>query len=401
MRRFIERALQKVEKLNVEQTRRLIGDLADESARVQIVLDSMRDGVIVTDEENRLVLTNPAIERLLPLELDEYSEQPIWTMIVNRGVADFVRTTLVCAVSATDEEFTLSGRVISCSIVPLTRAGRIEGNILQVVDITEKRVRESQLRRAESLASFTTMAAGVAHEIKNPLGSIGIHIQLIRKALATGRPNGRSSGRLNGRSSGRPNGRSSRVLNYLDVVDEEVHRLDRIIVDFLFAIRPIDLKLELRDLNEVCQELIDFVHLELEANGIEVRSTFAARLPRVNIDERYIKQVLLNIVKNAQSAMPDGGIIDIRTGLRGEMVAIGIQDNGTGMSDEVQRRIFEPYFTTRDFGSGIGMTLVYKIIEEHRGDIEIVSSEGNGATITLLLPIPQREQRLIEQGGTV
>ena len=391
MRRFVERALRKVEKLNPDQTRRLIADLAHESARVRIVLDSMSDGVIVADEENRLLLCNRAAERLLPLDVEENSEQPIWRMIHDRRVADFVYATLMRGVSARDEEFVIdeTDHIVTCDILPLAQGGRIEGNIVQIVDVTEKRARESQLRRAESLASFTTMAAGVAHEIKNPLGSIGIHIQLIRRALT----NSSSADSAGGADS------TTRISGYLDVVDEEMERLNRIIVNFLFAIRPVDLKPKLRDLNEVVRGLIEFVRIELEDNGIEVQAPLADCLPRVEIDEKYIKQALLNIIKNAQSAMPDGGILRITTYSQGETVSLEIADSGVGMTADVQRRIFEPYFTTRDFGSGIGMTLVYKIIKEHRGDIGIVSSEGNGTTITLLLPVPQRERRLLDWGG--
>jgi len=390
MRKFIERAIGKLPKLDDEQIRSLIRDLARENEQIEVVLDSMNDGVVVSDVENKLILFNKAAERLVPLSTSDMYERPVWKLIEDAEISGFLRQTLEQEDSVTDREFTLEAgsitRILSCSITPLVRNGHIQGNIFRIVDISEKRGREARLRRAESLASLTTLAAGVAHEIKNPLGSIGIHVQLLEKALKSAE-----------------NVEQERIKGYLDVVNEEIDRLNRIVVDFLFAVRPMDVKLEDRDPNVVVHELLDFVRYELEHNNIVLNEELEEDLPWVQLDEKYFKQALMNIVKNAISSMPDGGTLTVSTRQRGDEVQLLIVDTGTGMSEEVMAKIFEPYFTTKDFGSGIGLTLVYKVVKEHMGEISVSSQEGRGTTFTITLPVPQRERKLFGwtgEGGT-
>ncbi len=387
MNKFVKRALKKFSKLDREQIRSLLEDLAGEHERLEVVLDSMNDGILVSDTRHCLMLTNKPAERLLPiLRTESGGESVVWESIGDDDVAAFVRDALQNDASVSEYEFTVSNgdtdRILSITITPLVHAGRIEGNIILVKDVSEKRAREARLRRAESLASLTTLAAGVAHEIKNPLGSIGIHLQLANKALS-------------GESSVEPDS----IRQYLSVIGEEVDRLNRIVVDFLFAVRPMDVNPVEASLNDVIEELTEFVSPELEHNSITLELDLADELPRVEIDEKYFKQALLNLVKNAIAAMPDGGTLRFASQRRDDTVELRISDTGIGMSEDVMEKIFEPYFTTRDTGSGIGLTLVYKIVREHHGDIAVSSQEGNGTAFTISLPVPQREMHLIGWEG--
>ncbi|MEX2445440.1 MAG: ATP-binding protein [Alkalispirochaeta sp.] len=387
MRGFVRRALEKLSKLDSAQLEQLLQTVAAENERLAVVLDSMKDGVLVTDEEHRLILVNKAAERLIPFASGRIiGDRPLWDVIADQDISEFVHTALENDESVTDREFALdhggTTRILSCSLIPLVQAGHIRGNILQLVDISEKRGREARLRRAESLASLTTLAAGVAHEIKNPLGSIGIHNQLIQKMVSQLDPE-----------------EAERINSYLTVIDEEIERLNRIVVDFLFAVRPMDTKLEDGNLNSLISDLLGFVQYELEQAGIEVVRDLDDQLPQLKLDPKYFKQATMNLVKNAISAMPDGGMLRVTTQKRGDQVLLRMSDNGVGMSPEVRDKIFEPYFTTKDFGSGIGLTLVYKVVKEHMGDISVISKEGHGTTFTITLPLPQREQQLIGWKG--
>jgi two-component system, sporulation sensor kinase E len=386
MRKFIERAIEKLSKLDQAQIRSLILDLAGANERNELVLDSMSDGVMVSDTQHALVLVNKAADRLIPFTQHEVLERPIWEVIADREISAFVHRSLLSQDSVHDREFTIDSggttRILSCSILPLVGSGSIQGNIFHIEDVTEKRGREARLRRAESLASLTTLAAGVAHEIKNPLGSIGIHIQLMQKAL-----------HLDGEVD------RSRLESYIEVVNEEIDRLNRIVVDFLFAVRPIDVHLEERDLNEIIRDLLKFVRYELEEANIELVEKLDAALDPIALDEKYLKQALMNMVKNAIAAMPDGGTLRIETGRRGDEVNLLISDTGVGISDDILSKIFEPYFTTKDFGSGIGLTLVYKVVKEHMGEITVDSQEGKGATFSITFPIPQTRQHLLSWNG--
>jgi PAS domain S-box-containing protein len=386
MRGFIERALNKLDKLDSTQIRTLIHDLASEHEQMQIVLDSMNDAVVVSDNEHYLVMVNKAAERLLPLVPGDLAERRIWEIIGDEEIAGFVHATLEAEDSVWDVEFTLehqgTTRILLLSLFPLVRNGHVTGNILRVEEVTERKSKEARLRRAESLASLTTLAAGVAHEIKNPLGSIGIHIQLIQKELAALEESERE-----------------RIQGYIDVVNEEVNRLNKIVVDFLFAVRPMNVELEDADMNAVIADLLEFVRYELEQNDIELEADLQDDLPKVQLDEKYFKQAVMNIVKNGLAAMPEGGTLTVKTRCRSDNVELVIRDTGEGMPEDVREKIFEPYFTTRDFGSGIGLTLVYKVVKEHMGEISVQSEEGKGSRFILTFPVPQREQHLLEWSG--
>jgi PAS domain S-box-containing protein len=386
VRKFIERALKKLSKLDNEQIHDLVYSLASENERIEVVLDSLADGIVVADEEHNVILVNKAAERLIPFTSSDYYERAMWDAIGDDDISAFVRTVLENQESVMDREFTLDhlgkDRILSCSVLPLVRDGHIQGNILHVEDVTERRNREARLRRAENLASLTTLAAGVAHEIKNPLGSIGIHIQLVEKAL-------KEPEKMD----------SDKVQSYLAVVNEEVERLNKIVVDFLFAVRPMNVNLEERAMNSVVREVLEFVGHELQQAGIEIESLLAEDLPNLELDEKYLKQAIMNIVKNAMSAMPEGGTLRVATQRRGDQVELQISDTGVGMSEEVQQKIFEPYFTTRDYGSGIGLTLVYKVVKEHNADVTVRSQPEKGSTFTITFPVPQKEQHLLGWNG--
>ncbi len=386
MRKFIQRALAKLEKLDMEQIHALVSQIAKENEQLEMVLDSMTDGVIVLDRTHRVIQYNKAAERVLPVVPGELEEKPVWTVVDDTEVAEFLHVSLENQDKFVDKEFTIESggqaRVLTCSSMPLVQGGEIQGTLLHIEDITERRSKEARLHRAESLASLTTLAAGVAHEIKNPLGSIGIHIQLIQRTMAAPK-------RLDRKT----------VNHYLEIITEEVDRLNRIVVDFLFAVRPMDAHPEEADINKLLEDLLEFVHFELEEADVELVSELGDELPTLEFDEKLMKQALLNIINNAVAAMPEGGSLTVATERKGEVVLVHVKDSGSGISDENMAKIFEPYFTTKDFGSGLGLTVVYKIVKEHGGEIAVKSKEGEGTTFTISLPIPVKELRLLGWKG--
>ncbi|MCF7945502.1 MAG: PAS domain-containing protein [Spirochaetia bacterium] len=383
MRKFIERAVEKLPKLNTEQIKSLIDLLLRENERFEGVLDSLYDGIIVTDNNHRIIMINKSAHRLLPIHPGEQEFHLLWTAVNDDDIADFLHTVVPEGDKILDEEFYLENCsnlcVLSISVFPFVREKQVEGSIVLVRDITEKKKQEARFRRAENLASLTTLAAGVAHEIKNPLASIGIHLQLMRREVEQKRYLEKEN-----------------VYGYLDVIDEEIERLNSIVVDFLFAVRPMDTRMKSDDLNALLQEMLDFVKYELEENKISLTVNLLSSLPKVEIDAKYLKQALLNIIKNAIGAMPEGGNLKVSTEKEHDKVNIYIQDNGVGIPEKNMSKIFEPYFTTKDFGSGLGLTVVYKVIKEHQGDISINSIEGKGTTFTISLPLPRDERTLID-----
>ncbi|HTO21493.1 MAG TPA: ATP-binding protein [Spirochaetia bacterium] len=385
MRKFLQKALDRLGKMDSEQVRALITRIASENDLLGMLLESLTEGIIVTNQEHRVMLYNKSAERLIPMATDDLVDKLLWDCMADRELAEFFSATLRSQGKAADREFTLDGsppRTLSVSLLPLVRGGSVEGSVAHIEDVTEKRSKEARLRRAESLASLTTLAAGVAHEIKNPLGSMGIHLQLIQKKVA-------------GRDCIEPRD----IEQHLRVLNEEVDRLNRIVVDFLFAVKPMDTILEDGDLNRVIEELLQFVHPELDQAGVIIDSRLAPGLPLLRIDARYVKQALLNLIKNAVAAMPGGGTLGVQTLRAGDEVLVRISDTGAGIPDEIMDKIFEPYFTTKPFGTGLGLTIVFKIVKEHFGDISVQSRVGEGTTVTLALPVPQKEKILIDYKG--
>jgi PAS domain S-box-containing protein len=384
MRSFIRKALTKLDKLDQRQIHSIIYDLTRENERFESLIEVTVDSLVLTDREHRVLLYNHVVEKfLLMTRFHGLYGRKLWTVIADKDLAAFVQKTLEAKEIAMDRDCALEvkgeKRIMSVTLIPLSAKERILGGLFFMTDVTVLRTTEARLRRAESLASLTTMTAGVAHEIKNPLGAIGIHIQLVKKAL-----------------QGKTTVASKLILKNIDVVSEEVERLNKIVVDFLFAVRPMNIKPERIDLNSLMREILDFVKVELTENKITLEEKLTRHLPKILIDPKAIRQAVLNIIKDALAAMPRGGTLTAATGKKGDYVRLVISDTGTGISQENLDKIFEPYFTTKEFGSGLGLTNVFKIIKEHRADISVDSEPGKGASFTISFPVPEIEQQLLE-----
>ena len=180
------------------------------------------------------------------------------------------------------------------------------------------------------------------------------------------------------------------------LIQEEIDRLNGIVVDFLFAVRPVNAELRLLNPHEQLQQCLDFCMPELTEKQVEVQLDLMENPPDLMLDSKLFRQVVLNLVQNAEGAMPDGGILWFSTQVKNDRFLLNIADNGTGMDDKTASRIFEPYFTTKAAGTGLGLTMVYKIIKEFAGDIQVQSSLGEGTLFRISLPVPQRECRLLE-----
>ena len=398
MRPFIKRALQKLDELDAEKSRNVILGAAREIDRLETVLDSLPRGILVCDTAHNLILANKAARRFLSIVSYEQARETVWSVIPGELIAEFLAHTLVSKDKAEEREFdvdvTGTPRLLSVSVMPLVEDRQVSGSLVLVDDITERRAREGRIRRMENLASLTTLAAGVAHEIKNPLGSLSIHAQLIQKAMDAQKKLCAQLHETEGTGCD-PSRYFPIIDKYLKVVNEEMERLNGIVVDFLFAVRPMNAELRRGNINALIKELAEFVSFELDASGIECVINLAENVPLVNFDERLMKQALLNLIKNAIAAMSSGGRLSITTEASERELFINIADTGTGICEENISKIFEPYFTTKETGSGLGLTMVFKIIKEHQGEISVRSRNGEGTVFFITLPIPQTELRLL------
>ena len=403
MRSYVKRVKQKVEKLSKEQILSLLEDISDENESLYSVLESLSTGLLIINDDFHLVRYNQIAESWLPfserLEDILNSENAIWEYVEDEDVANFIKNCMEKNITNCSEDFSIvtsggSVRFLTITISPLVNEGELSGKLILVRDITEKKNQDILLHRMENLANLTNLAAGMAHEIKNPLGAISIHIQLIQKALAKAREN----------QNVLPPPKF--VEDHIDVVNEEIEHLNKLVMDFLLAVRPVKAQLELKEPDKLIENLVSFFKPEFKDEGIEVLFKPSESGKRILLDEKLFRDVIMNISQNSLAALKskftgkkDGAKFCISNVVRENKFIITIADNGCGMSEESLSKIFEPYYTTKANGTGLGMTMVYKIIKEFSGDIIVDSKEGQGTAFTITFPIPQKDVKLLSSEG--
>ena len=409
MHDYVKRITKMIPKLSQEQLQRIIKNVANENAMLDSILESLTTGLIVVDKQWRILKFNKISERFLSFihfeDETNRSYKKVWEVISDVNVSEFLRDCADKDKSNISQEFSIPlpnsdnlTRFIVVYVLSLVSDSKINGRIIKIYDVTEQRLQEVKMRRMENMAGLTTLAANMAHEIKNALGAISIHIQLLQKAIEKQR---NSTGVLPEKKF---------VEDHLDVVNEEIDNLNRLITDFLFAVRPVNANYSLVDPYLVLKKLVDFLSPEFNSHRVSFTVKNPNSTAKLLIDEKIFREMIINIVQNAFAAIKERfpecknedlqndefiGKISIRISVKFDKYIISISDNGCGMSDETIVRLFEPYFTTRATGTGLGMTLVYKIVKEFSGDIHVKSEENKGTTFIIEFPIPQTEKKLL------
>jgi signal transduction histidine kinase len=248
---------------------------------------------------------------------------------------------------------------------------------------------QSTIRYSRKLAALGRLSAGVAHEVKNPLNAMMIHLELLRQQFV-GRPAGAvvaaGAASVAETPSGMDSVESREALQHVEVIGNEIRRLDEVVQGFLKFSRPEDLKLQPIGLAALFDEVIPIVRPEAERSGAQL-VVECDGVPDVNGDPAMLRQAFLNLALNACQAMAGGGTLRIHgETARGRRVAISFADTGVGIKPEHLKRIFDLYFTTKEKGSGIGLSMVYRTVQMHDGEIEVQSTPGSGTTFRVLLP---------------
>jgi len=273
------------------------------------------------------------------------------------------------------------------------------GMALILHDATEAREQTHEAIESERIQALTLLAASVAHELGNPLNALSIHLQLMEREIRKlGQPAASVEGRLAKREgdSDEVSDIAAKLEKYIGVAKGEVNRLDYIVTQFLQAIRPSKPKLKKNPLNDTVQETIELLRPEFDNRGQAIKLEFAKSLPLAVFDAAQIKQSLINLMKNSMHAMSTSGELTIKTGETGSGVWVSLTDTGAGIPQEQIKRIFEPYYTTKEKGSGLGLMIVQRIVRDHDGRLELVSHGGRGTTFRIWLPIDERRQHLLE-----
>ncbi|MFN4216292.1 MAG: two-component system sensor histidine kinase NtrB [Brevinematales bacterium] len=368
--RFFEKIMDRLDHLDRNGLKNLIESLQQKQKILQLVFEALDEGIIIVSGE-RVVVMNNVAKVMLGYKNKQYGTMAeMEKFVVNRTLWHILR--LLFAEEDIRKEFTLMQQEPKYYLVE-KRTVADDVILYKIMDQTENKKLQFQLKNIESLAALNTLAAGIAHEIKNPLTAIDLHTQLIQRAVQ------KNLVCLD-----------ENLSQYIKTISDETKRLTQIVNDFLLAARTRQLKLSFEDINLFLQETLHLLKPELEEKQIVLREEYQ-QMPKNFIDKDYLKQAILNLVKNAIEAMEKSSlkVLKVRTWydtIR-DATAIEIADTGCGIAPDQLQKIFEPYYTTKDYGTGLGLTITYKIIKEHDGDIQIQSKPGEGTSFTIYLPI--------------
>ncbi|MEO8351842.1 MAG: ATP-binding protein [Chthoniobacteraceae bacterium] len=387
---FLDKLIERLGRVDPEDVQNYLLRLSDEKGFLETIFNAIHEGVIVTDLEGRINYLNRSACELFALERDECLGRPLVERLRGLEWSRLVENDKI--VSRDMEVFYPQHRFLNFYVVPLSlekprkqNSPIVEqeavGYAVILRDITESRRDAEETLQSEKLSALTLLAAGVAHEIGNPLNSLHIHLQLIDRKL---------------RKVPEPARRD--IAKSLDVAREEIARLDSIIQQFLGAIRPARLQTSLENINQLVQESVAFLQPEIRDRRVLVETELRSDLPLLEVDRTQIKQAFYNVIKNAFQAIKRDGLLRIATDRDDAFVSISFADTGGGISPDAMSQIFEPYFTTKASGSGLGLLIVRRIVREHGGEIDLVSDEGKGLTLTIRLPLRDRGARLLRGG---
>lgn len=377
---FLEKLVARLDRVVPEDIQQIVARLIREKGFMEQVFEALHEGVIILDPKGVIGFLNHASCQFFGLDPEQAIGENISSQI--RGLDWNALGKPGRTISRDLEVFYPENRFLNFYLAPIDDedAPAIPlGYVMLIRDLTSTRAEAEETLESERLNSLTLLAAGVAHEIGNPLNSLDIHLQLLGRKLRKLPLNDRKPLEAN-----------------LATARGEIQRLDSILKQFLHAVRPTTPHRERYDLHRLLHDTLKLLEPELVARKVGVELDFASSMPLALIDPGQFQQVFYNLIRNSYQAIAcEKGYITLRTRFNDFETTITIQDNGTGISPEHMGAIFEPYRTTKPSGSGLGLVIVRRIIREHGGQIAIESEENQGTRIRIHLPHAERAVRLL------
>lgn len=337
------------------------------SAYNENVLESVRVGIFVADESGIVTGVNHAAEAILGIARAGIVGKPVAAVAPIAVFLDRIENVRKGGPAVRVGATALANeRVVEVSAVPFVEDETQRGVVVVVEDVSERIEVERRLLRSERLAAIGRMSSQITHEVRNPLNSMSLNVEMLEEELA---------------------GAGGEAKTLLTAIAAEIERLTEITEGYLGFARLPRPRLERTPTNAVVDGLLKFVREEAESAGVKVESDFTSDVPDVLADENQLRQALLNVVRNAVQAMkPAGGHLRVGTRSAGAGVEMVFSDDGPGISPKDLARIFDPFFSTKTEGTGLGLPLTQQIIEEHGGTIACASEPGRGTTFTIRLP---------------
>ena len=355
-----------------EQFRGAQADRAHLQANIHRLLERLEEAVLLFGPDDRLIMAGRAAERLLggrwelmSAAMDDIfpSSTALGALVhgavhLNRGITD--RPVTLDQTGAAPAQL-----LVSVEIIEDFGSHERRGTMVTLRDADPRRQIESQLNVASRLASISRLTSGAAHEIKNPLNSITLHLEVLKTKL---------------------DGSSADAAAEMEVIGREIRRLDRVVKSFLDFTRPVDVKMERVDLVSLLHEVTTLVRPHADRQKVRVDLREQANSAPVQGDRDLLIQAILNVVVNGIQAMEQGGRLQIRTELASGACLVTIRDQGGGIPDELRNKIYNLYFTTKSSGSGIGLAMTFRVVQLHGGTIDFTSRSGEGTEFQLRFP---------------
>lgn len=377
-RGFLEKLIERIGLVQPGDVQNYLVEIAREKGFLETIFNAILEGVMVTDPQGRLIYLNRAAAGFFGIAVESSLGRPLGEVV--RGLDIGQLSGAGETVSRDLQVFYPDDRLLNFYTVPLlSEEKETVGHAIILRDITQTRRDTQETIESERFSALTMLAAGVAHELGNPLNSLDIQLQLMQRRVK----------KLAAKSRGE-------FEESLAIARGEVARLDHIITQFLRAIRPQPLNPRPDNLNALVEESISFLRAEIEDRDILAELELDRTLPHVELDRDQIKQAFYNLIRNSIQAMKNGGILRVQSGADETHLWMRFSDTGGGIEPENITRIFEPYFTTKAGGSGLGLLIVRRIIRAHGGEVILESALGKGLTVTVRLPRADKRVRFLE-----
>ena len=368
-------------KLNVlgEQFRGAQADRAHLQANIHRLLERLEEAVLLFGPDDRLIMAGRAAERLIGGRWEMMGTAMDDIFPSSSALGALVQGAIHLNRGITDRAVTLDGGgaspvqlLVSVEIVDDFVSHERRGTMVTLRDAAPRRQIESQLDVASRLASISRLTSGAAHEIKNPLNSIALHLEVLKNKL---------------------DGSSVDAANEMEVIGREITRLDRVVKSFLDFTRPVDVEMQRVDLVKLLREVTTLVRPEADRLKVNVELRPEADSAPIQGDRDLLIQAILNVVVNGVQAMDKGGRLDIRTELASGYYLVNIRDQGGGIPQELREKIYNLYFTTKSQGSGIGLAMTFRVVQLHGGTIDFASRSGEGTEFQLRFPAVEEKNR--------